>query len=188
MLYRWIGHTAVGPTRYLHTFLISVLISSGFSVAAGPVVSSAARCDTMTDRSGLVSAHPEVTGAAGPFSHVRVRLDHLADPPDSAFTGRMIVDGPPARCFVLSGPDAPNDFFLFDVRSILFTPLDQSRHNGIVVLYNQSQIGPGNGTQQRAIVYRVSAAGAVRDAALEARLAGAATAAAVRARLKKATR
>lgn len=124
--------------------------------------------------------HRPVTGAAGGFARATVILHRTSAAPDAGFGGVLVASG---RRMPLAGPDEPADFFLFDVTAVLFTPLERGGRNGVVVLYNSSQIGPGHGTERRALVYRVTAHAARRVPAVERQLQGAASAAEVRRRL-----
>lgn len=92
------------------------------------------------------------------------------------------------RRLAMAGPDEPAEFFQFDVSAVMFTPIERGRRNGIVILYDSSQIGPGHGTQHRALVYRVGTSTAQRVPNLERRLEGATSAAEVRRRLGKVVR
>ena len=83
----------------------------------------------------------------------------------------------------LAGPEEPADFFVVDPTAVLFAPLSAAGPNGVVILYDSSQIGPDHGTEHRALAYRVERTRAVRQPAIEARLEGARTAADARRRL-----
>lgn len=96
------------------------------------------------------------------------------------FVGKLEADG---VTLTLAGPDDPADFFLVEPTAVLFAPLGKSEPNGVIILYDSSQIGPGHGTEHRALIYRVSQTSALRQAVLEGRLEGARDAAEVRRRL-----
>lgn len=126
-------------------------------------------------------AHPPVSGAAGPFPKVTVTLRRTNTVPHAPFDGEMrLMDG---RSLPLAGPDLPADFFRIDVTAVVFTPIGRTRTNGLVILYDSSQIGPQHGTDHLALVYRVTRSAAVRVAAAENRLEGVGNAAAARRRL-----
>jgi hypothetical protein len=124
-----------------------------------------------------VHAHPVVRGAAGPFASVEVVLSRPVDYPRQPFSGMVRVQG---RTIALPGPDEPAEFFIVEPRAVLLTRVDGSRRNGLVVLYRSSRIGPGHGTEHRALVYRVEPTRAVRLPALEVLLEGARDAATAR--------
>lgn len=134
---------------------------------------------------GRELAHPIVAGAAGPYARVEVVLTRPAEVSGGQFSGIVRAGG---RRIALPGPsDQPEPFFILEPRAVLFMSVDRSRRNGIVVLYHSSRIGPGHGTDRRALVYRLERDRAVRLPALEERLEGAHDATAVRRRLRAAT-
>ena len=154
-----------------------------FLLAASPAA-SCAPVQAVAEARPL--AHPRVKGAAGPYRQVTLTLLRNSGERLSSFTGVLDVGG--GKRLALAGPDEPDDFFYLDVKAVLFTPIDRSRTNGIVILYNSSKIGPGNGTDQRALVYRVEPNRTARQPALEERLEGVRNAAEARARLARAWR
>lgn len=115
-------------------------------------------------------AHPPVKGAAGPFANVTVTLRRTGAQPHAPFAGELIL--PNGRSFPLAGPDLPADFFRIDVTAVIFTPIDRTHTNGLVILYDSSQIGPQHGTDHLALVYRVTRDAAVRVTSAEDRLEG----------------
>ena len=115
-------------------------------------------------------AHPVVRGSAGPFAQVTVTLTRSAEPDGAPFRGELRAG---RRVMALTGPGEPAGFFIIEPRAVLFTPVDRSRRNGVVVLYRSSQVGPGHGTEHRALVYRVEPTRAVRLPAVERQLEGA---------------
>lgn len=153
----------------------------GAMLACAPLTASVATPAPAT--AALSLAHPPVTGAAGPHARATVTLRRLGERSDARFSGLLTIPG--GRTLALAGPDEPSDFFLFDVTAVMFTPLERGGRNGVVVLYNSSQIGPGHGTDHLALVYRVGRDAARRVPAIERRLEGAASAAEVRRRLRR---
>ncbi len=128
-------------------------------------------------------AHSPVSGAAGPFAKVTVMLRRTGSQPHAPFTGEMRL--PSGRSFALAGPDLPGDFFRIDVTAVVFTPIDRSRTNGVVILYDSSQIGPQHGTDHLALVYRVTRDAAVNVPDAEEQLNGVRNAAQARRALSK---
>lgn len=158
---------------------LRVEIAAVLLVAGVPMAASCA--GTPSAPAASVPVHPVVHGAAGPFRQVTVTLVGSSDGGVRGFSGR--IDTAEGRHIALAGPDEPADLFVLEPQAVLFTPIDRTRANGVIILYNSSQLGPQHGTDHRALVYRVSATAAVRQPAIEARLDGATTAAAARARL-----
>lgn len=129
------------------------------------------------------AVHPAVSGAAGPYARVTVALTRAPGRPEGSFVGS--ARAPSGKSFPLPPPDEPADFFILQPRAVLFTPVrGGGPGNCVVILYDSSQVGPGHGTDHRALVYRLSTGRAVRLAAAEQRLEGARDAATARARLK----
>lgn len=161
-----------------------ILVAAAIAFGGGPASAShppgESDC-TATVGKDRALAHPIVTGAVGPFARTTLVLERTEASPQAPFTGRLIT---PSGCIAVPGPDEPADFFLFDVRAVIFTPLDRTATRGLVILVDRSQIGPGRGTEHVALAYRVTATAAVRQPAVEARLEGARDAAAVRRILK----
>ena len=133
--------------------------------------------------SGRTLAHPVVTGTAGPFRQVRLTITQATGQTGGQFTGYLQSDT--GLCLTLPGPENPNDFFIFDVKAVLFTPLDHTKTNGVAILYDSSQIGPEHGTERRALVYRILPTTFLRQPVLEQRLHGASNAAEARRRLAR---
>ncbi len=158
----------------------SLLVLDAFAAVACPPL-HAQPCHPSEPPPGQVLAHPVVKGSAGPFAQVTLALIRPADKPEAPFTGVLDIGG--KTCLKLNGPDEPADFFLIDVKAVLFTHLAGGRGNGIIVLYDSSQIGPDNGTDHEALVYRVDGGAAQRMPDLEKRLSGVQTAAQARERL-----
>lgn len=129
-------------------------------------------------------AHPPVTGTAGPFGKVTVTLRRTGSQPHAPFTGEIRL--PNGRSLPLAGPDLPAAFFRIDVTAVVFTPIGRTRTNGVVVLYDSSQIGPQHGTNHLALVYRVTRDAAVRIPTAEDRIEGVRNAAQARRALLKA--
>ena len=115
-------------------------------------------------------AHPPVSGAAGPYPQVTVTLKRTGPLPHAPFTGAMRL--PDGRSLPLAGPGLPADLFRIDPTAVIFTPIDRTRTNGVVILYDSSQIGPQHGTDHLALVYRVTRGAAARVTSLEDRLEG----------------
>lgn len=130
---------------------------------------------------GLPPAQMVATGRAGPFAAATATVTRTGTLEAGGFTGTL--DTGTGKRFTLPGPDDPAEFFIVEPRGILFAPIAAGRENGLVVLYNSSRIGPGNGTDHKALVYQVGTAGVTRQPAIEARLEGVATISAVRAKL-----
>lgn len=128
-------------------------------------------------------AHPPVRGAAGPYRATMLTLRRTGTGPLSPFTGVLDVGG--GKRLALTEPDEPDGFFYLDIKAVVFTPIDRTRANGIVILYNSSRIGPQHGTDRRALVFRVEADRTIRVPAIEERLVGVITAAEARARLSR---
>ncbi len=165
-------------------FEASILKTSIATLAFVVMLPSAASCASVQAVAGSRElAHPRVKGAAGPYRRTTLTLTRPAGKATSRFMGVLDVGG--GKRLALDGPDEPDDFFYLDVKAVVFTPIDRSRANGIVVLYNSSKIGPGNGTDQRALIYRVEADRAVRQPAIEERLEGVKNAAEARAKLAR---
>lgn len=143
-----------------------------------PLSTSCAAAQSRVD----VPMPPTVSGAAGPFGRVTVTVTTARDGGAGSFSGVVVT--PDGKRLTLPGPDEPADLFLLEPRAVLFTPIDRTRTNGIVILYNSSQIGPQHGTDRRALVYRLTRSAAVRQLRIEERLEGVANAAAARAKLK----
>ena len=160
------------------TMRTTLLFGAALACASLPAGLLAQHAPTASERA---LAHRPVAGRAGPYAHATVVLRRTSDLPDGGFVGTLII---PGGTLPLAGPDEPTDLFLLDVTAVLFTPLQRGGRNGVVVLYNSSQIGPGHGTDRRALAYRVTAGAARRVPAVERRLEGAATAAVVRRRLQ----
>ena len=157
--------------RLAMTLLVSALPCTAFPALA---------------RSGLSTRAPmppTISGAAGPFDRVTVTIRTTQDGGAGGFSG--VVTTPDGQHLALSGPDEPADLFLLEPRAVLFTPVDPTRTNGIVILYDSTQIGPRHGTYHRALVYRLTANAAVRLPRIEERLEDVPNAAAARTRLKR---
>ena len=149
-----------------------------------PTAASCASAQAVAD--GRRLAHPRVKGAAGPYRQTTLTLVRNSGEPTSSFTGVLDIAG--GKRLALAGPDEPDGFFYLDVKAVVFAPIDRTGANGVVILYNSSKIGPGNGTDRRALVYRVEANRAVRQPTLENRLEGVRNAAEARAALARARR
>ena len=163
--------------------MLGGVLALGFATGIPP--SHAEVCPTATaPGTGRELAHPVLTGSVGPYERAVLVLTRRAGPAEAPFAGALdIGDG---RCLWLQEPDEPTDFFLIRVKAAFFTPLDGGkRANGIVVLYDSSQIGPQHGTDHEALVYRVDREAITRDPAIEQRLLGTRTAAEVRQRLAR---
>jgi hypothetical protein len=129
-------------------------------------------------------AHPQVQGAAGPYRRVTVTLTRPAGQATAPFIGRLDIGH--GKRLKLAGPDEPDGFFYLDPKAVIFTPINRrQRRNGIIILYNSSKIGPGNGTDRRALVYRVGTNIAQRQPKIEDRLEGVANAAQARAEIAR---
>lgn len=128
-------------------------------------------------------AHPPVSGAAGPFAKVTVTLRRTGPQAHAPFAGEIRL--PNGRSLPLAGPNLPASFFRIDVTAMVFTPVDRTRTNGLVILYDSSQIGPQHGTDHLALVYRVTRDAAVRIPVAEDRIVGVRNAAQARCALLK---
>ena len=117
-------------------------------------------------------AHPRLTASVGPFPRATLVLTHERD--GGSFSGRLEVPVAAGRPHViqLPKPDGPEEFFTFDVLSVLFTPIGHAKGNTIVVLYRTTQIGPQHDPEYEALVYRVGPKVATRLAMIERKLAG----------------
>lgn len=154
--------------------LLPLCTMTNIAVAQPPIANQAAH----------PLAHPPVTGAAGPFGKVTVTLRRTGPQAHAPFAGEIRL--PNGRSLALAGPDLPAEFFRIDVTAVVFTPIGRTRTNGVVVLYDSSQIGPQHGTDHLALVYRVTREAAVRIPAAEDRIEGVRNAAQARRALLKA--
>lgn len=140
------------------------------SLVIGAVASGATMPARPASPTAPALAHPQVSGAAGPYASVTVTLKRTGPLPHAPFAGAMRL--PDGRSLPLAGPDLPADFFRIDPTAVIFTPIDRARTNGVVVLYDSSQIGPQHGTDHLALVFRVTRDAATRVTSLEDRLEG----------------
>lgn len=161
----------------------TTLLAAAAAAALLPAPASMAGASSPILRpSAGTAVHPPVSGAAGPHRRVVVTLSRDPGGPGGSFSAAVRVAG--GRRLRLPPPDEPIDLFYLQPRAVLFAPVrGAGPGNCVVVLYDSSRIGPGHGTEHRALVYRVTASGAVRLPAAERRLDGAADAATARARL-----
>lgn len=89
-----------------------------------------------------ILAHPRVHGAAGPFTRATVTLRRTEPVWGTHFDGVLEAGGARLK---LDGPDEPPKFFFIDPKAVVFTPLDRTGANGVVILYISAQIEPRHG-------------------------------------------
>lgn len=170
----------------VHRTPAAAVAAAAAALLLAPAPEAGASPPTLRPATG-VAVHPPVSGAAGPHRRVTVALTRDPNGPEGSFSGTMRVAG--GGRLRLPPPDEPTGFFYLKPRAVVFTPVrGVGPGNCVVVLYDSNRLGPGQGTEHRALVYRITTGAAVRLPAVERRLEGAGDAATVRARLERAAR
>jgi hypothetical protein len=127
-------------------------------------------------------AHPIVTGALGPWSHVRVVLHYEDIQNQSGFRG--IVESP-VGALPVPPPDEPSDFFDVKVSAVMFARTGRAHGRALVILYRARKLGPGNAPYDAADVIVWTGKALTRVRPVEVLLDGASDAAEVRLRLAR---